>query len=72
LAPRDRSLVTVSALIASGQTAQLASHLNRAMNNGLTPEEAGEVLTQLAFTSGWPSAFTAMPIVKDVIDKRLE
>jgi 4-carboxymuconolactone decarboxylase len=72
LAPRDRSLVTVSASIASGQTAQLASHLNRAMNNGLTPEEAGEVLTQLAFTSGWPSAFTAMPIVKDVIDKRLE
>lgn len=72
LAPRDRSLVTVSALIASGQVAQLASHLTRAMNNGLTAEEAGETLTQLAFTSGWPSVFTAMPIVKDVIAKRLE
>jgi 4-carboxymuconolactone decarboxylase len=72
LAPRDRSLVTISALIASGQVAQLAAHLNRAMNNGLTAEEAGETLTQLAFYSGWPNVFTAMPIVKDVIAKRLD
>jgi 4-carboxymuconolactone decarboxylase len=72
LAPRDRSLVTISALIAAGQVAQLAAHLNRAMNNGLTAEEAGETLTQLAFYSGWPNAFTAMPIVKDVIAKRLD
>jgi 4-carboxymuconolactone decarboxylase len=72
LTPRDRSLVTVSALIASGQVAQLGSHLTRAMNNGLTEEEAGEMLTQLAFYAGWPNVFTAMPIVKDVIDKRLE
>jgi len=72
LTPRDRSLVTVSALIASGQVAQLPSHLTRAMNNGLTPEEAGEVLTQLAFYAGWPSVFTALPVVKQVIDTRLE
>jgi 4-carboxymuconolactone decarboxylase len=72
LAPRDRSLVTVSALIASGQVAQLPSHLTRAMNNGLTAEEAGEVLTQLAFYVGWPSVFTALPVVKQVIDTRLE
>jgi 4-carboxymuconolactone decarboxylase len=72
LAPRDRSLVTISALIASGQVAQLAAHLNRAMNNGLTAEEAGEALTQLAFSSGWPNVFTAMPIVKDVVAKRLD
>lgn len=70
LAPRDRSLVTVSALIASGQVAQIPYHLNRAMNNGLTAEEAGEALTQLAFYAGWPSVFSALPVVKDVIDKR--
>jgi len=70
LAPRDRSLVTVSALIASGQSAQITYHLNRAMDNGLTPEEAGEVVTHLAFYSGWPNAFAALPVVKDVIEKR--
>lgn len=70
LAPRDRSLVTVSALVASGQVAQIPYHLNRAMNNGLTAEEAGEALTQLAFYAGWPNVFSALPVVKDVIDKR--
>jgi 4-carboxymuconolactone decarboxylase len=70
LAPRDRSLVTVSALIATGQVAQITYHLNRAMDNGLTQEEAGEVLGHLAFYAGWPNAFSAAPIVKDVIEKR--
>jgi 4-carboxymuconolactone decarboxylase len=70
LTPRDRSLVTVSALIASGQSAQITYHLNRAMDNGLTPEEAGEVVTHLAFYAGWPNAFSALPVVKDVIEKR--
>lgn len=70
LAPRDRSLVTVSALVATGQVAQIPYHLNRAMNNGLTAEEAGEALTQLAFYAGWPSVFSALPVVKDVVDKR--
>lgn len=70
LAPRDRSLVTVSALVASGQVAQIPYHLNRAMNNGLTAEESGEALTQLAFHAGWPNVFSALPVVKDVIDKR--
>jgi 4-carboxymuconolactone decarboxylase len=42
------------------------------MNNGLTSTEVGEALTQLAFYAGWPNVFTALPIVKDVIDKRLE
>jgi 4-carboxymuconolactone decarboxylase len=51
LAPRDRSLVTVSALIASGQVAQITYHLNRAMDNGLTQEQAGEVVTHLAFVA---------------------
>jgi 4-carboxymuconolactone decarboxylase len=72
LAPRDRSLVTVSALVASGQVAQIPYHLSRAMNNGLTAEEAGEALTQLAFYVGWPNVFSALPVVKEVIDRRLD
>jgi 4-carboxymuconolactone decarboxylase len=70
LAPRDRSLVTVSALIASGQVAQLPHHLNRAMDNGLTQSQAAEVVTHLAFYSGWPNAFSALPVLKDVFEKR--
>ena len=70
LAPRDRSLVTVSALIAAGQVAQITYHLNRAMDNGLTPEQAGEVVTHLAFYAGWPNAFSALPVMKDVFEKR--
>ncbi len=70
LAPRDRSLVTVSALIAYGQVAQIPYHLNRAMDNGLTQTQAAEALTQLAFYAGWPNVFSALPVVKDVFEKR--
>ena len=70
LAPRDRSLVTVSALIASGQVAQMPYHLNRAMDNGLTQAQASEVITHLAFYVGWPNAFSALPVAKDVFEKR--
>jgi 4-carboxymuconolactone decarboxylase len=70
LAPRDRSLVTVSALIASGQVAQIPYHLNRAMDNGLTQAQAGEVITHLAFYAGWPNAFSALPVAKEVFEKR--
>ena len=70
LAPRDRSLVTVSALVATGQVAQVTYHLNRAMDNGLTREQAGEVVTQLAFYAGWPNAFSALPVFKEVMEKR--
>lgn len=70
LAPRDRSLVTVSSLVASGQVAQITYHLNRAMDNGLTQTQASEVLTHLAFYSGWPNAFSALPVVKEVFEKR--
>jgi 4-carboxymuconolactone decarboxylase len=72
LAPRDRSLVTVSALVASGQVAQVTYHLNRAMDNGLTEAQASEALTQLAFYAGWPNVFSAMPVFKDVFAKRKE
>lgn len=70
LAPRDRSLVTVSALIASGQVAQIPYHLNRAMDNGLTQPQVSEVLTHIAFYAGWPNAFSALPVVKEIFEKR--
>jgi 4-carboxymuconolactone decarboxylase len=70
LAPRDRSLVTVSALIAAGQVAQVSYHLNRAMDSGLTQRQASEVLTHLAFYAGWPNVFSALPVAKEVFEKR--
>lgn len=70
LAPRDRSLVTVSALIANNQTGQISYHLGRAMDNGLTQEQASEMLNHIAFYAGWPCAFSALPVVKDVFEKR--
>jgi 4-carboxymuconolactone decarboxylase len=70
LAPRDRSLVTISALIANGQGAQLTGHTNIGMNNGLTQAEIGEAITHLAFYVGWPNSFSAMPVAKDVFEKR--
>jgi len=72
LKPRDRSLVTVSALIASGQVAQTPYHLKRAMDNGLTRAEASEVLTHLAFYVGWPNVFSAMPVAKEVFEKQVK
>ena len=62
--------MTVSALVASGQVAQMAYHLNRAMDNGLTRTEASEVFTQLAFYAGWPNVFSALPVAKEVFEKR--
>lgn len=59
LSKRDRSLVTVAALIATHRPEQLASHLERAINNGVTKEEITEVITHLAFYAGWPSAMSA-------------
>ena len=70
LAPRDRSLVTISALTATGQVAQLTGHANIGMNNGLTQTEIAEAITHLAFYVGWPNVFSAMPVAKDVFDKR--
>jgi 4-carboxymuconolactone decarboxylase len=70
LAPRDRSLVTVGALIASGQVAQIPHHLNRAMDNGLTQAQASEVLTHLAFYAGWPNIMSAIAVAKGVFKAR--
>jgi 4-carboxymuconolactone decarboxylase len=70
LAPRDRSLITVTSLISSGQVGQITYHLNRAMNAGLTQDQASEMMTQLTFYAGWPNVFSAVPIVKGVFEKR--
>lgn len=70
LAPRDRSIVTVSALIAAGQVAQVAYHLNRAMDNGLTQAQASEMLTHLAFYAGRPNVFSALPVAGGVFEGR--
>ena len=70
LSARDRSLVTMAALIAVGQPEQLPFHANRAMDNGLTSSEASEVLTHVAFYSGWPRAMSAVPILSQVLEKR--
>ena len=70
LAPRDRSLVTISSLVASGQVAQLNGHIAIGMNNGLTQSEIAEALTHLAFYVGWPNVFSAMPVAKDAFERR--
>jgi 4-carboxymuconolactone decarboxylase len=62
----------VAALIASGQVAQITFHLNRAMDNGLTREQAAEVITHLAFYARWPNAMSALPVAKEVFAMRAE
>ena len=66
LSPRDRSLITVAALIAGGNTEQLPGHLNRARANGLSEAELAELITHLAFYAGWPRAMSAIKVAKDV------
>lgn len=66
LSRRDRSLVTVSALIAMNRPDQLRSHLALARDNGLTEAELIEAITHLAFYTGWPSAVTATQVAKEV------
>jgi 4-carboxymuconolactone decarboxylase len=70
LSKRDRSLITVSALIAMNRPEQLRSHLLRARDNGVTLEELSEVMTHLAFYTGWPNALTAIGVARDVFEKK--
>jgi 4-carboxymuconolactone decarboxylase len=70
LSPRDRSLVTIAALIAMGKPAQLAGHLGRALDNGVGPSEASGVLAHLAIYSGWPNAVSALQIYDEVYTAR--
>ena len=70
LSPRDRSLVTISVLIATGKPAQLAGHLGRALTNGVQPTEASGLLAHLAIYCGWPSAVSALEIYEQVYTAR--
>lgn len=67
---RDRSLVTVSALIMGGNTAQLPGHLNRALDNGVAPAEISGLITHLAFYAGWPNAVSSLAIARQVLEAR--
>lgn len=69
LSPRDRSLVTVAALIANGNTEQLPGHLRRARDNGLSETELAEVIIHLAFYAGWPRAMSAVRVAREIFKK---
>jgi 4-carboxymuconolactone decarboxylase len=66
LAPRDRSLITVASLVALYRTNELPFHLKLAQENGVSREEIIELITHLAFYSGWPTAATALSIARKV------
>jgi len=70
LSRRDRSLVTVSALVAMNRPDQLRSHLALARQNGLTEEELVEAITHLAFYAGWPNAVSAVGVAREVFAKK--
>ncbi len=69
LKKRDRSLIVVATLIALGREKQLEGHLARALANGVTKDEIGELITHLAFYAGWPAAMTAALIAKEVFER---
>ena len=69
LKPRDRSIVTVACLIALYRTNELPFHLKKALQNGVTRDEIIEMITHLAFYSGWPTANTALSIARRVFEE---
>ena len=70
LSPRDRSIVTVAALIARNQTIEMPYYVNLALDNGVKPREISEIITHLAFYSGWANAISAVAVAKDVFARR--
>jgi 4-carboxymuconolactone decarboxylase len=70
LSKRDRSLITLAALTALYRPDQLTGHTERALANGVTKEEIGELITHLAFYAGWPSAMSAAKVVKQVYEEK--
>jgi 4-carboxymuconolactone decarboxylase len=69
LSARDRSMITVASLISLYRTNELPFHLGKALENGVTREEIVEMITHLAFYAGWPTAGTAIGIVRQVFEK---
>jgi 4-carboxymuconolactone decarboxylase len=70
LSKRDRSMITVATLIALYRTDQLRGHIGRALDNGVTKEEIGEIITHMAFYAGWPTSANAVRVAKEVFDSR--
>ena len=70
LSKRDRSLITVATLVALNRSEQLRGHLERALHNGVTKDEVIELITHLAFYSGWPTAMSAALLAKEVFEQR--
>ena len=69
LSKRDRSLITVATLVALYRTDQLRGHIRRALGNGVTKEEIGELINHIAFYAGWPTAANAVQVAKEVFDE---
>ena len=69
MSPRDRSLITVAALIAGGHSEELPAHLRRAVSNGVTQEELSAAITHLAFYAGFPAAITASAIANATLNE---
>ena len=69
LSKRDRSLITVAALVAMNRSEQLRGHVSRAIDNGVTKDEIVEIITHMAFYSGWPTAMTAAGVAKEVLEE---
>ena len=70
LSKRDRSLIVVAALTALYRTDQLRAHVGRALDNGVTRDEISEIITHMAFYTGWPCAVNAAAVTKQVYDER--
>jgi len=70
LSPRDRSIVTVAALIARIQTIEMPFHFALALDNGVKPAELSEIITHLAFYSGWANAMSAVSVAKEIFHQR--
>jgi 4-carboxymuconolactone decarboxylase len=69
LSQRDRSLITVAALVALGRTEQLRSHLRRALDNGLSKDELVAAMTHLAFYAGWPAGMSGVTELKKITEE---
>jgi 4-carboxymuconolactone decarboxylase len=69
LSPRDRSLITVTVLIALNRIEQVEFHLGKALENGLTKDELVAAITHIAFYAGWPTAASAFSHLKKVLDQ---
>jgi 4-carboxymuconolactone decarboxylase len=70
MSKRDRSLFVIATLVATYRPEQLKGHIGRGLDNGLTKDEIAEVITHLAFYSGWPASMTAARVLREVLEER--